>query len=217
MKTKSVYTPGSSVVEDVQAKITELMEEKARQLDEAARQLEAARAEAAEAEAAGKAATEQMDYTSFALAEAQQTKAEQKARMYAARVDQIYRKQMVTEAESDAVIDRLREYLADLDAAFDADLSGVLKTLDGMYWTYIEGIQSAEDAILSWTQNVHPNYRSWGTLYVDPETGNRTNRNRYPVSVPTTNGQGGPSARMVRHFLSNFPSLLAAAGEDGEA
>jgi hypothetical protein len=123
---------------------------------------------------------------------------------------------MVTEEESDQVIGSLRGYLRDEERSFEISLGGILREMQTLYDSHIKNVRNAESAIRSWTTNVHKNYQAENSSFYDPKTGTYTHRAPYPVPVPTSDGQGGGTARMVNHFLVNMERLLVDPEEVAE-
>ena len=203
-----------TVIENVTKQINELTTKKAQQLEVIQAELSKARTSKAAADEAATAAAAEMDLDAWNRAAEDKKAAEMAENMFSSRLAQIAGKEMISEEESDRVIDSLRGYIKDLDNAFDAALGKILRDLRILYDGHISDIREAESVIRTWTNDIHKNYRSYTSLYFDPETGTRSNRSPHPVPVNLTDGQGGGHARMVRQFLSNFQTLLSDPEEE---
>lgn len=198
-----------SVLEKVQKQICEMTTQRAQQMEVIYSELSKARAQKAAADDAAKAATEKMDLAAWNRAAEEKKAAEMAEEMYSSRLSQINGKEMISEEESDRVIDSLTDYIRNAENEFDTKLGKILRDLRALYRAHIADIQTAENVIQTWTNDIHKNYRSSISLFLDPKTGERTNRAPHPVPVHHTNGQGGRNAQLVYRFLNDFPSLLA--------
>lgn len=206
-----------TVVDEVRERIEAITAKKAHDMEIVYAELSKVQKRKSAAAAAAEAAYENMDLDAFRLAEAEAAEAEMAERMYSSRLSQIRTQEIVTEEDSDQVIGSLRGYLRDKESEFEIALIRPLREIQQLYDQYIEAVRDGEGAILAWTTNVHKNYRADYSTRYDPETGTHTNRMLRPVAVPTSDGKGCGTARMVNHFLLNMDRLLVdpeeAAGE----
>ena len=170
----------STTVEAVRQKITELVQAKADTLAEIEKNKNAALAQIAQSGKDIRSATEAMDITAFEAAKAEQHRAKMALEMYDGRFAQISKRQYVTEQESDEVLDSLAAYGDQIADKFKSDVVGPLKKLQDILSAYLAERKAIDDTMLTWQNQIFPNYRAPGSSRLDPKTGEWTNRMERP-------------------------------------
>lgn len=195
-----------TVVEEVKARMQEMQQKKAGELETVRQRQQEAQTQKEAAELAIREATDSMDLEAYEEAKTAKRKAQTAIDMYSGKYAQISKQEYISEADSDKVIDSLLAYENELAAGFKAAVAEPLKKLDELQRTYFDAVEDVEQTIRAWTDNIHANYRSAGTIYA--ETG--TNRSPHPVAVHTTPYTGCGEAHRLAQYLKNDKGLLDA-------
>lgn len=186
-----------NTAKEVMDLISSLMENKKQQLEEIQEMLCEERKAEADAQAALDAAAAALDYEAHCTAKAALAHAVDCEEMLDRRLNQLASAKLVPEEESDKVIGSLLQYEQDLEKSFEDNVAALLAALKDAMTKHKDAVDEAEGAIHSWTQNIHPNYRSRGiTRYA-----NGTDRADHPVPVRTGIYVGGNLWIEVRDFL----------------
>ncbi len=199
-------TVNQTVVEEVKARMQEMYDKKASELETVRQKQTEAQTQKEAAELAIREATANMDLEAYEEAKQAHRKAQTAIDMYSGKYDQISKQEYISEADSDKVIDSLLAYEEELAAGFKAAVAEPLKKLDELQRNYFDAVADTENTIGAWTTNIHANYRSEGTIY--SETG--TNRAPHPVSVHSTPYNGCSEAHRLAQYLKNDQRLLNA-------
>ena len=187
---------------EVRKRIEEMLEEQTRQMDVIQERIEAERKAEAEARTTIEQAVADLDFDRNHEAKRALDNAIERRELLSKRAELYRSRKLVTEAESDRVIDSLLQYEKDLAAEYVAGLSKILSQLEEMTSNYAANVDEAERAILSWTQNIFPNYRSDSSRY----QGGTTNRAPYPVAVHTTAYLGCDESIITKEFVKKLRS-----------
>ena len=188
--------------QEVQARITEMIEQKAADLDAISKKQAEARTQLEAAELAIKDATASMDLDAYEKATAAKRKAQTALDMYGGRYAQISQQEYISEEESDKVIDSLLSYEEELAEDFKKAIAEPLKTLAALQDAYANSVQEAEKTIRKWTADIHANYRVQGTTYA-----NGTNRSDSPKPVRMTPYTGCSEANILANYLQKAKGL----------
>ena len=184
---------------DVRLRIDELRETKRKDLID----IEARRAEAQRdlefAQAAIDAAAASLDQASYEDALSKKRKAESSLELCALRSRQL-QNAMVSEAESDEAIAALLACEDALAEEFKKDLSKHLSALEKLLTGYRADVQDIEDVLLTWTTEVHQNYRAPHTMKTRPD-GTTTNRMDTPQPIHSKPYTGCAEADRLQDYL----------------
>ncbi len=190
-----------TVLEEVNARMEELLEKKTADLNKIADMQIDARTKIEAAGLAMKHATEVMDVDAYAEAKQNKGKAQIALDMYTGRYNQIKAQEIISERESDKVIKSLLAYedtlAADFKAAAGEHLKALVKILEG----YKEAVQDTELTLSRWQRDIHANYISETTTYYDEVTGTHTNRSKNPVPVHAMAYTGCKEATQLEDYL----------------
>ena len=195
-----------TVVEEVKARMQEMQQKKAGELETVRQKQQEAQTQKEAAELAIREATDSMDLEAYEEAKTAKRKAQTAIDMYSGKYAQISKQEYISEEDSDKVIDSLLAYEDELAAGFKAAVAEPLKKLDELQRAYFDAVDDVEQTIRAWTGNIHANYRSAGTIY--RETG--TNRAPHPVPVRTTPYTGCDEAHRLAQYIKNDKGLLDA-------
>lgn len=191
-----------NVVKETQARIRDLKDKKAAELEHIDNEIKSAVLEYEEANKDMKAAMEITDVEAYGEAKMKQLAAKNKKEMYSGRYKQLADCEYLTEAESDRVIDALLDHEAEIAAAYEAEVKEILGTLKGIHEKYRDDVNEAEKTVATWTGQIHANYRSFGaSSYLDAATGQRTDRSPHPVPV---NNKRSPLMGRISTFLEKM-------------
>ena len=189
-----------TVLEEVKARMKEMRDKKAEQLEtirkkqtEASTQIEAAALDMRQA-------TEEMNVEEYEKARNTKNKAQTALDMYNGRYDQIRAQEYISEEESDKVIDSLLQYEKTLDKEFKAAIAEPLGKLADLEKAYREEVADTEKTIKAWTGNIHANYRS--------RAGSKTHRGDKPVPVHYVPYTGCQEAFQLREYLTRAAGLI---------
>ena len=189
-----------NIAKEVLARIDALMEKKQGQLAEIQKQLDLQRGAEAEARAELDAAAEALDFEKHQATKKTLDRITEMQDMLCRRINQLSSAKLVTETESDEVIDALLGYEQDLAAKFRVDVAPLLAKLKAVTEAYRADVDEAEAAISTWTNRVHPNYRSFaGTIY--SETG--SSRSPRPVAVHLSQYLGSAESYSIANFVQS--------------
>lgn len=173
-----------NVVKATQARIQELKDKKAAELEHINNELKAAAQEYEAATKEMKAAMEVTDVEAYGEAKRKQQAAATKREMFGARYNQLKACEYLTEIESDRVIDALMEYEEEIATDYEAQVKEILGNLKAVHEKYKKAKAETENTINTWTREIHANYRSFGlSSYLDEATGLRTDRSPRPLPV----------------------------------
>lgn len=192
-----------TVVEEVKARMQEMQQKKAGELETVRQRQQEAQTQKEAAELAIREATDSMDLEAYEEAKTAKRKAQTAIDMYSGKYNQIKQQEYISEPESDKVIDSLLAYEDELAAGFKAAVAEPLKKLDELQQAYFDAVEDVEQTIKAWTGNIHANYRSEGTIY--RETG--TNRAPHPVPVRMTPYTGCSEAHILNEYLGKAAGL----------
>jgi len=190
---------------EVRERIEEMIGDQAQQLADIQEKIEAERKAEAEARAAIEQAVADLDFDRNHEAKRALDNAIERRELLSKRAEMLRSRKLVTEEESDRVIDSLLRYEKDLAAEYVAGLSKILSQLDEITSNYAADVKEAEGVILTWTQQVFPNYRSDTGLY----QGGTTNRAPKPVPVHATAYQGCSEFLITKEFVKKLRSKAA--------
>jgi len=193
-----------NLVEQTNARIKELVDNKAAELLTIQAKVTDARTQKEAAVLAIKDATEKTDLEAYDKAKAEKKAADSAIEMYSARYKMLEEKDFVTEEESDKTIDSLLAYEEELAAEYEAAIQEPLKALVKLQKEYKEAVQAAERTITKWTSTIHENHRSVGTTYA-----NGTNRSEAPVPVHRTPYEGCNASGAMRNALGHLEQYIA--------
>ena len=185
---------------EVRERIEEMIGDQAQQLADIQEKIEAERKAEAEARAAIEQAVADLDFDRNHEAKRALEQAIERRELLSKRAEMLRSRKLVTEEESDRVIDSLLQYEKDLAAEYVAGLSKILSQLEEMTSNYTANVDEAERAILSWTQNIFPNYRSDSARY----QGGTTTRAPHPVAVHTTAYLGCDESIITKEFVQKL-------------
>lgn len=189
----------TNTAKEVKARIDQLLSDKSRSLSE----IQTARKEAEERQSIAKkkmkTAIELTDANAYEEAKKEFNSAGNAVEMYSARYEQLNLKEFLTEEESDRVIDSLLNYEKELEKDLIKSMEKPLKTLQTLYKEYDQSIIETENVMREWTNSIHFNYRSEGTIYKDG-----TNRSDVPVPVRRTLFTGCPAAQITERYLNHM-------------
>ena len=171
-----------TIVEQVQARMAEMQEQKSLTLAQIAEQKTATQMRIAAAEDAIQAATSKMNIDEYEDATAERRRAELELSMLEGRRAQVLQRG-ISETESDQVLDSLEAYADDMTEQFQKDLARRLKDLHGFMIAYRNEIQQTDHVMKHWQQQIHPNYRNKHGHRIDPITGEATSRMDHPVEL----------------------------------
>lgn len=191
-----------TVVEEVKARMQEMQDKKAAELQAIHEKQTEAQTQKEAAELALKEATERMDLDAYEEAKAAKRKAQTAIDMYSGKYAQISKQEYISEEDSDKVIDSLLAYEDELAAGFKAAVAEPLKKLDELQKAYADAVEDVEQTIRAWTSNIHANYRNNGTTYADG-----TNRSPQPVPVRRLPYTGCSEAHQLKEYLDKAEGL----------
>ncbi len=187
---------------EVRERIEEMIGDKAQKLADIQEKIEAERKAEAEARAAIEQAVADLDFDRNHEAKRALEQAIERRELLSKRAELYRSRKLVTEEESDRVIDSLLRYEKDLAAEYVAGLNKILSQLEEMTSNYAANVDEAERVILSWTQNIFPNYRSDTARY----QGGTTNRAPQPVPVHTIAYLGCAESIITKEFVKKLRS-----------
>ena len=191
-----------NVVKATQARIQELKDKKAAELEHIDNEMKLAIREIEAANKEMQAAMEVTDSEAYGKAKKKQLEARDRREMYSGRYKQLKDCEYLTEIESDRVIDELLNYEEELSTAYEGQVAEILRNLRSIHDKYVKDRTETENTINIWTREIHANYRSFGlTSYLDETTGLRTNRSPRPIPV---NHKKSPIVGRVATFLENM-------------
>ncbi len=182
--------------QEVQARIKEMQDKKAAELEVVHQKQTEAQTQKEAAELAIKDATERMDLDAYEEAKAAKRKAQTAIDMYGGKYTQIKQQEYISEQDSDKVIADLLDYEKQLAADFKAGLVEPLKQLAKMQEEYRAAVAETEATIVSWTRNIHANYQTPSTTYADG-----SHRSPHPVAVHTIPYTGCSEAAQLEDYL----------------
>lgn len=191
-----------TVVEEVKARMQEMQQKKAGELETVRQRQQEAQTQKEAAELALREATDSMDLEAYEEAKTAKRKAQTAIDMYSGKYNQISKQEYISEVESDKVIDSLLAYEDELAAGFKAAVAEPLKKLDELQKAYADAVEDVEQTIRAWTSNIHANYRNNGTTYADG-----TNRSPQPVPVRRLPYTGCSEARQLKEYLDKAEGL----------
>lgn len=191
-----------TVVEEVKARMQEMQQKKAEELETVRQRQQEAQTQKEAAELALREATDSMDLEAYEEAKTAKRKAQTAIDMYTGKYNQIKQQEYISEAESDKVIDSLLAYEDELAAGFKAAVAEPLKKLDELQKAYADAVEDAEQTIRAWTGNIHANYRNNGTTYTDG-----TSRSPQPVPVHRIPYTGCSEAHQLKTYLYKVKEL----------
>jgi hypothetical protein len=191
-----------TVVEEVKARMQEMQQKKAGELETVRQRQQEAQTQKEAAELAIREATDSMDLDAYEEAKTAKRKAQTAIDMYTGKYNQISKQEYISEAESDKVIDSLLAYEDELAAGFKASVAEPLKKLDELQKAYADAVEDVEQTIRAWTGNIHANYRNTGTTYADG-----TNRSPQPVPVRRLPYTGCSEAHQLKDYLDKAAGL----------
>ena len=191
-----------TVVEEVKARMQEMQQKKAGELETVRQRQQEAQTQKEAAELAIREATDSMDLEAYEEAKTAKRKAQTAIDMYSSKYNQIKQQEYISEVESDKVIDSLLAYEDELAAGFKAAVAEPLKKLDELQKAYVDAVADVEQTIRAWTGNIHANYRNNGTTYTDG-----TNRSPQPVPVRKIPYTGCSEAHQLKEYLDKAKGL----------
>ena len=191
-----------TVVEEVKARMQEMQQKKAGELETVRQKQQEAQTQKEAAELAIREATDSMDLEAYEEAKTAKRKAQTAIDMYSSKYNQIKQQEYISEVESDKVIDSLLAYEDELAAGFKAAVAEPLKKLDELQKAYADAVEDVEQTIRAWTGNIHANYRNNGTTYTDG-----TNRSPQPVPVRKIPYTGCSEAHQLKEYLDKAKGL----------
>lgn len=191
-----------TVVEEVKARMQEMQQKKAGELETVRQRQQEAQTQKEAAELAIREATDSMDLEAYEEAKTAKRKAQTAIDMYSSKYNQIKQQEYISEVESDKVIDSLLAYEDELAAGFKAAVAEPLKKLDELQKAYADAVEDVEQTIRAWTGNIHANYRNNGTTYTDG-----TNRSPQPVPVRKIPYTGCSEAHQLKEYLDKAKGL----------
>ena len=191
-----------TVVEEVKARMQEMQQKKAGELETVRQRQQEAQTQKEAAELAIREATDSMDLEAYEEAKTAKRKAQTAIDMYSSKYNQIKQQEYISEVESDKVIDSLLAYEDELAAGFKAAVAEPLKKLDELQKAYADAVEDVEQTIRAWTGNIHANYRNNGTTYADG-----TNRSPQPVPVRKIPYTGCSEAHQLKEYLDKAKGL----------
>ena len=189
-----------TVLEEVKARMKEMRDKKAEQLETIRKKQAEASTQIEAAALAMRQATEEMNVEEYEKARNTKNKAQTALDMYNGRYDQIRAQEYISEEESDKVIDSLLQYEKTLDKEFKAAIAEPLRKLADLEKAYREEVADTEQTIKAWTGNIHANYRSRG--------GSKTHREDKPVPVHYVPYTGCQEAFPLREYLTKAAGLI---------
>lgn len=194
-----------TTLEKVKAKMQELMDKKEKELQDIRQMQAETNAAIAVAEKQMQSAAEKLDNDGFVQAKRERQAAADKLEMLNRREAQLVTREFLTEGESDAVIDSLLEYEGELEAEFKKAVEVHLEGLRGLREKYLEAVEDTEKTISTWTNEIHRNYDTRGSVhFTDAETGRQTTRSATPVAVHPLGFHGCHAAELVGDFLQRY-------------
>lgn len=194
-----------NTLEKVKDQMQKLTDAKAAELQAIQEKQEAQRAAITEAEKVMQQASEKLEDKLFAAAKAEKEKAETVLDMLNRREVQLVGKTFISEEESDKIIDSLLEYEGELETEFKRSAEVHLEALRELREEYLESVEDTERTITTWTQTIHKNYDTRGSVTrYDPVTGKMTTRSDTPVPVHPLGFHGCYAAELVGDFLQRY-------------
>lgn len=191
-----------NVVKATQARIQELKDKKAAELEHIDNEMKLAIQEVDAANKAMQAAMEVTDVEAYGEAKKKQLEARNKREMYSGRYQQLKACEYLSETESDRVIDALMDYEKELSTAYEDQVAEILRNLRAIHDKYSKAKTETENTINIWTREIHANYRSFGlSNYLDEATGLRTDRSPRPIPV---NHKKSPIMGRIATFLESM-------------
>ncbi len=193
-----------NVLDEVKARMKEIKEAKAAQLETIYKKQAEAYKQIEDAEAAMKRAAEEMDVDSYEEAKTKKHKAKTALDMYDNRYNQIKQQDYMSEDESNEVIRSLLDCEKQLEEDFRQTLGEQKKTLEQLLKDYREDVEEVEQILSSWHAEIRRNYIDWDgiTSYFDPVTKQTTNRSPDPIPIHRVTYRGCSEADMLREWLS---------------
>lgn len=175
-----------TTLQKVQQKIADLVKQKTATLDAIEQNKSEALAQISKAGQDLSAATEAMDLNAYEDAKAEQRRARMRLEMYDRRLDMVNKRDYVKEAESNDVLDSLMAYGDQIAEKFRSDVAGPLKKLQDILTAYLSECADINSTMLTWQQQIHPNYRNPNSSRIDPKTGEWTHRMKDPQQMTLT-------------------------------
>lgn len=186
-----------NVAEEVSKRISELKEGKAAELLTLKTKIDVAEQALNKAEAEMRKATENTDLKAYTEAKHKADEGAAAVEMYTARYKQLETKSFVSEEESDLVFDSLETYEKELTEEYQKNMQPILQKLAEINKSYKNDISTAEQTIKAWESEIHANYRSKYTTYVDG-----SHRSDRPVPMRPRPYLGCDLSERVYHFLA---------------
>lgn len=191
-----------SVLQEVQARIASIQQKRAAELAEIREKQAEARTQIEAASLAMKEATEVLNVEAYEKARNDKKKWQTALDMYNARFNQIQAQELVTEADSDSVINSLLAYEEEIAQTFKQAMKDPLQILKKLLDDYEDEVQEVENTINIWQTDIHANYSTRGSAsFVNPDTGERTDRSAVPVPVHRLPYTGCSEATQLKTYL----------------
>lgn len=199
-----------TVLDEVKARMKELQDGKAAQLETIRQKQDEAGAQIEAAKLAMKQATEEMDVDSYEEAKSRKHRAQTALDMYNGRYNQIKQQEYISEADSDKVVNSLLAYEDELAAGFKAAAAEHVKKLAELLRDYMEAVEDVEQTLTGWQRDIHANYNSRGSAsYFDEFTGQHTGRSPLPIPVHQIAYTGCTEAAQLGEYLDKARALYA--------
>lgn len=193
-----------NTIEQVSRKIRQITEVRQKDLEGLAALGGEAREELNKATEELEAAARDMDEKRYQEAEKKREAAALRLSMCDAKYKQVRDQKYVTEAESDEVINSILEFEQQIADEFTAKSKLLLGDLREMLADYLQKVNEAEGVLQRWTSQIHANYSTRGmTSFIDPVTGERTDRSASPVPVRPNKYTGCEQAQVISNFLGS--------------
>lgn len=193
-----------TVLEEVKARMQEMQDKKAGELQAIHEKKTEAQTQKEAAELALKEATERMDLDAYEEAKTARRKAQTAIDMYGGRYSQISKQEYISEEESDKVIDSLLEYEEQLAADFRRAAAEYFRQLEALLKEYRSEVADVENTLTRWQRDIHANYNTRGaTSYFDEFTGQYTGRSKDPYPVHKYVYTGCAEAQRLYDYLEN--------------
>ena len=196
-----------TVLQEVKARMQEMQDKKAAELQIIHEKKTEAQTKKEAAELALKEATERMDLDAYEDAKQALKTVQTAIDMYSGKYAQISKQEYISEEESDKVIDSLLAYEKQLAEDFRAAVAEPLKALAGILQNYQDEVNDTERTMNAWVVNIHANYNTRGRSSFADAEGQRTTRSNTPVPIRSTVYTGCSEAHQLKEYLKKAEEL----------